>query len=74
MSKFTSQNQNEIASTFLETTDLESRQKDVVLDASKKLGFIPEKLIGRSRWWKSNKIGAFHYKGTYRGKSAVLKI
>lgn len=66
--------QNEIASTYLQGSDLKQREESVLQEASFKLGFVPTQLIGRSAWWGSSEIGAFHYLGTYQGKKAVLKI
>lgn len=67
-------NQNKISHLFLEGSDLGNREKEVLEDASKRLGFIPTKLIDRSHWWSSKEIGAFRYEGEFEGKKAVLKI
>lgn len=67
-------NQNKISQLFLAGSDLGSREQEVLKDASKKLGFIPGKLMDRSSWWNSREIGAFRYEGKFRGKKAVLKI
>jgi hypothetical protein len=66
--------QNEISHNYLKGSDLAEREEEVLVDATKKTGFIPNKLIGRSSWWDSKEIGAFHYSGKYKGKKAVLKI
>lgn len=66
--------QNKISHLFLEGSDLADREKEVLEDASKRTGFIPEKLMDRSSWWTSKAIGAFRYAGIYKGKKAVLKI
>lgn len=58
----------------MEGSDLKNREKEVLSDASKRTGFIPEKLMDRSSWWTSKQIGAFRYIGEYKGKKAVLKI
>lgn len=68
------QNQNKISHLFLSGSDLADREKEVLEDASKRLGFIPIKLIDRSHWWTSKEIGAFRYEGEFEGKKAVLKI
>ena len=67
-------NQNKISHLFLGGSDLQNREKEVLEDASKKLNFIPQKLIDRSHWWSSKEIGAFRYEGEFKGKKAVLKI
>ncbi|MDO8638195.1 MAG: hypothetical protein Q7R43_01370 [Candidatus Daviesbacteria bacterium] len=66
--------QNEIAHSFLKGSDLASREQEILRDACQKLGFVPDKLLGRSAWWGSAEIGAFHYSGKYQGKKSVLKI
>jgi hypothetical protein len=66
--------QNEVGGKFLEGSDLAKREKEVLQDASKKLNFNPQTLVGRSHWWGSDEIGAFHYQGTYHDKPAILKI
>lgn len=66
--------QNKISHLFLNGSDLGQREKEVLEDASKKLGFVPEKLLDRSQWWTSREIGAFRYTGGFGGKKAVLKI
>src|SRR5258708_6572144 len=66
--------QNEIAHNYLKGSDLQEREKEVLKDASEKLNFKPSKLIGRSSWWGSTEIGAFHYSGEFDNKKAVLKI
>lgn len=66
--------QNKISHLFLNGSDLAQREKEVLEDASKKLGFVPEKLLDRSPWWTSREIGAFRYTGGFGGKKAVLKI
>lgn len=68
------QSQNKISHLFLSDSDLDDREKEVLEDASKRLSFIPLKLIDRSNWWTSKEIGAFRYEGNYKGKRAVLKI
>ena len=67
-------NQNEISLGYLKGNNLHTREKEVLKDASEKIGFIPDTLVGRSAWWGSSEMGAFHYKGIYEGKKAVLKI
>lgn len=66
--------QNKISHQFLQGSDLAQREKEVLEDASRRLGFIPKKLIDRSSWWSSKEIGAFRYEGEFRGKKAALKI
>lgn len=66
--------QNKISHLFLSGSDLQDREKKVLEDASKKLDFVPEKLIDRSHWWNSREIGAFRYMGKFKGKKAILKI
>jgi hypothetical protein len=74
MKKPARKEQNEIAHNYLKGSDLQDREEEVLKEASEKLGFAPSKLIGRSSWWGSTEIGAFHYAGEIEGKRAVLKI
>lgn len=66
--------QNEISHHFLRGSDLRERERVVLEDAAQRTGFLPEKLLSRSSWWTSTEIGAFHYKGEYEEKKAVLKV
>lgn len=66
--------QNDVGGKFLDGSDLAGREDEVLRDASLKLGFSPKTIVGRSSWWGSQEIGAFHYHGLYQGKPAVLKI
>lgn len=66
--------QNKISHLFLQGSDLQDREKEVLKDASKKLGFKPSKLIDRSFWWGSKEIGAFRYEGKFKNRRTVLKI
>jgi hypothetical protein len=66
--------QNEISHIYLSGSDLAQREQLVLTDASKKLGFVPNKIEGRSNWWGSKEIGAFFASGIYKNKPAVLKI
>lgn len=66
--------QNKISHLFLEGSDLQDREKEVLEDALGKTGFVPKKLIDQSHWWSSKEIGAFRYEGDFEGKRAVLKI
>ena len=66
--------QNDVGGKFLDGSDLASREDEILNDASKKLNFSPQTLVGRSHWWGSQEIGAFHYQGLYQGKPAILKI
>jgi hypothetical protein len=66
--------QNEISHIYLKGSDLAQREEGVLVDASKKLGFIPNKIEERSSWWGSKEIGAFFASGTYKSKPAFIKI
>ena len=69
-----SKKQNEISHIYLKGSDLAEREREVLEDASKRLGFAPEKIISRSNWWTSKEIGAFFCLGTYRNQKTMLKI
>lgn len=66
--------QNDISSEYLKGSDLAEREQEVLEDVSRNTGFVAIELIGRSTWWGSSEIGAFHYVGTFERKRAVLKI
>ena len=66
--------QNNIASTYFESSDLAEREDSILTDIAGNTGFKPGKLLGRSSFWGSDKIGAFHYVGEFEGKEAVLKV
>lgn len=66
--------QNEVSQGALSGSDLRQREEEVLKDAAARTGFMPAELMGRSAWWGSSEIGAFHYAGTFEGKKAVLKI
>lgn len=66
--------QNEISYKVLEGSDLAEREQEVLKDAIERTGFVPTKLIGRSAWWGSSEIGAFHYIGEFEGRKAALKV
>jgi len=66
--------QNEVSFGFLKGSDLGEREQEVLEDAAARTGFVPDRLIGRSAWWGSSEIGAFHWAGKFEGKRAVLKI
>lgn len=66
--------QNEISLTYLNGSDLQDREAEVLKNASNKLGVVPIKILSRSSWWTSKQIGAFNYLVEFEGKKAVLKI
>ena len=65
---------HEITAGFDEAGDLGERIEKVVQEISQATGFEPIELIGKSAWWGSTEIGAFHYQGKYEDKDAVLKV
>ena len=66
--------QNEISHIYLRGSDLAQRKREVLKDASEKLGFVPDKITEESNWWGSKEIGAFFCSGIYKNKPAILKI
>lgn len=66
--------QNQISDTYFQETDLAEREGVIVAEVEQRTGFVAGKLLGRSSFWGSEKIGAFHYAGTFQGKDAVLKV
>lgn len=66
--------QNEIASSYFEASDLAEREPQIVQEVSEATQFVPATLLGRSTFWGSDKIGAFHYSGEYKSQPAVLKV
>lgn len=63
---------NNISHKFFEAGDF--NEKEILESAASKLDFKPAKLIDRSAWWGSSKIGAFRYSGVFHGKKAVVKV
>lgn len=66
--------QNLISENVFKESDLAEREREVVGEISQETGFRPLKLLGRSSWWGSKHIGAFHYSGEFEGKPATLKV
>lgn len=66
--------ENNVSWEFLEHSDFDQRQEQVLKDACQKLAFVPEKFLNASAWWGSKEIGAVHYSGQFQGNEAVLKI
>lgn len=66
--------QNEIANTYFDAPNLASREESIMVEIIAATGFQPVKLLGRSSFWGSQKIGAFHYAGQFEGKDVVLKV
>lgn len=66
--------QNKISHLFLQGSDLQDREKEVLEDVLKRMDFIPKRLMDKSSWWGSKEIGAIRYEGEFEGKKAVLKI
>lgn len=66
--------QNVISSKVLDGSDLGERIEEIVNDVAEKTGFRPINLLGKSAWWGSTEIGAFHYLGSFEGNEAMLKV
>jgi len=66
--------QNEVSQSYLGNFDLSGREEKIIKEVSDKTGFIPNQIIGKSSWWGSKEIGAFHCLGKFNCKKAVLKI
>jgi hypothetical protein len=67
-------NQNFIAESFLQGSDLNKRIGKIIKEISQETGFIADGQTQTSGWWGSKIIGAFHRHGKYQGKAAVLKV
>lgn len=66
--------ENEISAGYFRSPNLGKKEQEILDDVSARSGFIPKGLLSRSSWWGSSEIGAFHYKGKFKGKEAVLKV
>lgn len=67
--------QNEVWSGMNSGVDLNSRIPQIVSEISTESDFIPNQILSTSSWWnKSTGVGAFHFSGKFKGKSAVLKV
>lgn len=72
--KISTQGQDLVSGGFFRATDLDKRIEEIVSDVALETGFKPERLLGKSSWWGSKKIGAFHHLGEFEGKRCVLKV
>lgn len=71
---FTSQTAINLQADFNSVEDLLPREKNILSDIKKKTGFEVQKILWKSDYYGSGKIGAINYQGIYQGKNAVLKI
>jgi hypothetical protein len=53
---------------------LRKPDEKLMAEISAKTGFVLATDFGRSRWWGSSQIGAYHYRGQKDGQEAVLKL
>lgn len=65
---------NDVSAGYFRSSNLEKRIDKIVRRIASQSSFKPEKLLGKSSWWGSKTIGAFHYRGTYEGVPCVLKV
>ena len=67
--------QNYVAGGALQGSDLAIREEAIVTEIESLSEFKADHLISRSGWWTNDgPIGAFHYAGSFEGKSAILKV
>lgn len=66
--------QNDISGLYFTKQNLADRETAILEYIRKQTGFAPEKLLQKSAWWNSSRVGALHYSGTYTGEPVVLKI
>lgn len=66
--------QNFVSAFYFNNSDLAERVEKILELVVKQTGFKIEKLVQKSSWWNSEKIGAIHYRGTYQQQPAILKI
>ena len=66
--------QNVISEKVLKKSDLKQRVGQIVEEVAQETKFEPERLLSESGWWGSEQIGAFHFKGRWQERPAVLKV
>jgi len=68
------QQQNLVSSGYFQKPDLNERVDEIISEIAKETSFKPIRLLGKSGWWGSKTIGAFHYKGKFNDKNCILKV
>lgn len=59
---------------FLEGADMSGRELRIIKEISSKAKFMPKKVIWRSTYYNTSKVGALIILGNFKDKLAVLKI
>lgn len=59
---------------FESSRDLNGRLETILIEINEKLKFQPEKILWKSDYFGSGKLGAINYLGKFNGQKAVLKI
>lgn len=65
---------NKITEKYFAQDDFSRREADVLAEVVTETGFVVEKEIFRGVIYEKNKVGSLIYKGTLKGKPAVLKL
>lgn len=65
---------NQIAEKYFTQGDFSRREREVLAAVTKRTGFVVEREIARGTIYDQRKVGSLIYRGTWRGKSAVLKL
>lgn len=58
----------------MQHTNISGQEKQIIAYINQETAFVGDKIIWRSDYFGTGKLGAFHVLGEYKGKSAVLKI
>lgn len=61
-------------SSFQAGIDYSSKLQQILAQVNDETGFISQKLISKSDYYGTGRIGAAHFLGKFEGKSAILKI
>ena len=64
----------ETGDALLAHEDVREREQEILADIKSKTGFDVDEVIWRSDYLGTGRIGAINYRGSYEGKSAVLKV
>jgi hypothetical protein len=66
--------QNDISGLYFTEQNLADRETAILKYIFEHTGFSPQKLLQKSAWWSSPRVGALHYSGTHNGEPVILKI
>ncbi|HVT00984.1 MAG TPA: hypothetical protein VHE53_01980, partial [Patescibacteria group bacterium] len=63
-----------IVEKYFEKHDFKNRVEDILKIVCKKTGFVPQEILFRGMIYDEDKLGSVIYKGSYKDRTAVLKL